>query len=71
MLNEKNMEFLKVKFGDTVLISNNEIVKVISRVGGARDPEANTLFQVANVDSGEIRFIDAAEVKAVLNDYGI
>tara|TARA_B100001250_G_scaffold55526_1_gene42936 strand:- start:858 stop:1067 length:210 start_codon:yes stop_codon:yes gene_type:complete len=58
--------FLKVKSGDTVLIGQDEIVKVISFVGGARDPDAPTLFQVSNVDSGEIKYINAAEVKEII-----
>ncbi len=50
-------EFLKVKPGDTVLVGKDEIAKVISFVGGARDPDFPTLFHVANVDSGEIKFV--------------
>ena len=60
-------EFLKVKPGDTVLIGENEIAKVLSYVGGARDPDAPTLFQVANVDSGEIKFVHGEEVKQILS----
>ncbi len=47
-------EFLKVKLGDTFL------------VGEARDPDSPTLFQVANVDSGEIKFVHGEEVKQIL-----
>ena len=60
-------EFLKVKPGDTVLIGEKEIVKVISFVGGARDPEVPTLFQVVDVDSGEIKFVHGEEVKQILS----
>ena len=50
-------EFLKVKPGDTVLVGEDEIAEVLSFVGGARDPDSPPpLFQVANVDSGEIKF---------------
>tara|TARA_Y100001968_G_scaffold327543_1_gene372795 strand:+ start:27 stop:173 length:147 start_codon:yes stop_codon:yes gene_type:complete len=42
-------DFLQVKPGDTVLVEEDEICKVLSFVGGARDPLAPTLFQVANV----------------------
>ena len=42
-------EFQKVKPGDTVLVGKDEIVKVLSFAGGARDPDSPTLFQVANV----------------------
>ena len=59
-------EFLKVKPGDTVLVGKDEIAKVLSFVGGARDPDSPTLFQVANVDSGEIKFVHGEEVKQIL-----
>jgi len=39
-------EFLKVKSGDTVLVGKDEIAKVLSFVGGARDPDSSTLFQI-------------------------
>ncbi len=61
-------EFLKVKSGDTVLIDGDQIAKVISIVGGARDPKANTLFQVANLDTDEIKYVDASLVKAIVSD---
>ena len=37
-------EFLKVKPGDTVLVGEDEIAKVLPFVGGARDPYALTHF---------------------------
>ena len=43
-------EFLKVKPGDTVLVGEDEIAKVLSFVVGARDPAASKLFQVTNLD---------------------
>ena len=60
-------EFLKVKPGDTVLVGEYETAKVLSFVGGARDPDAPTLFQVANVDSGEIKFVHGEEVIQILS----
>ena len=42
-------------------------MKVFSFVGGARDPDAPTLFQVANVDSGEIKYVYGEEVKQILS----
>ena len=60
-------EFLKVKPGDTVLVGKDEIAKVLSFVGGARDPDSPTLFQVTNVDSGEIKFVHGEEVKQILS----
>ena len=59
--------FLKVKAGDSVLIGDNEIAKVLNFVGGSRDPDAPTLFQAANVDTGEIHWVHAEDVKAIVS----
>ena len=61
--------FLKVKSRDTVLVGKDEICKVLSFVGGSRDPDAPSLFQVANVDTGEIKHVHAAEVKEIVSTY--
>ena len=61
--------FLKVKSRDTVLVGEDEICKVLSFVGGARDPLAPTLFQVANVDTGEIKFVHGDEVREIVSTY--
>tara|TARA_B100000214_G_scaffold358308_1_gene318703 strand:+ start:192 stop:521 length:330 start_codon:yes stop_codon:yes gene_type:complete len=63
---EEESLFLKVKSRDIVLIGENEICKVLSFVGGARDPLAPTLFQVVNVDTGEIKFVHGEEVKEIV-----
>ena len=42
-------KFLKVKLGDTVLVGEDEIAKVLSFVVGARDPAASKPFQVATL----------------------
>ena len=55
--------FLKVKVGDSVLIRENEIAKVLNFVGGSRDPDAPILFQAANIDTGEIHWVHAKDVK--------
>ena len=60
------MEFLKVKRGDTVLVGEDEIGKVLSFIGGARDPGIPTLFQVANIDTGEIHYVNANDVKEIV-----
>jgi len=60
-------EFLKVKPGDTVLVGDDEIAKVLSFVGGERDSDDPTLFQVANVDASEIKFVHGEEVKQILS----
>ena len=62
---EKSL-FLKVRSRDTFLVGENEICKVLSFIGGSRDPDAPSLFQVANVDTGEIKHVHAAEVKEIV-----
>ena len=72
-------EFLVVKPGDYVLIregmaSNNNknglndywVGQVINCIGGARNPNSWTLFQVANIDNGEIIIINADTVERIL-----
>ena len=59
--------FLKVKCGDTVLVGEYEIVKVLTFIGCARDPDLPTPFQVANVDSGEIYWVYAEGVKVIVS----
>ena len=63
---ENDPQFLKVRSRDTVLVGENEICKVLSFTGGSRDSETPSLFQVANVDTGEINHIHAAEVKKIV-----
>ena len=65
----KEPVFLKVRSKDTVLVGEDEICKVLSFVGGSRDPDAPSLFQVANVDTGEIKHVNAAEVKEIVSTY--
>ena len=71
-------EFLFVKSGDYVAIKNEEnyedtkknenywFGQVIDCIGGARNPNAWTLFQVANIDNGEITIINADIVEKIL-----
>ena len=61
--------FLKVKYRDTFLVGKKEICEVLSFVGVSRDPDAPSLFQVANVDTGEIKHVHAAEVKEIVSTY--
>ena len=56
-----------IKLGDTFVVGKDEIAKVLSFVGGAIDPDSPTLFLVANVDSGEIKFVHGEEVKQILS----
>ena len=66
---KKEPLFLNIKARDTVLVGEDEICKVLSFVGGARDPLAPTLFQVANVDTGEIKIVHGEEVKKIVCTY--
>ena len=72
-------EFLIVKPGDYVVIRNEQspdnnqkggldhwIGLVISCIGGARNPNSWTLFQVADIDNGEIIIINADTVERIL-----
>tara|TARA_B100000965_G_scaffold192682_1_gene160889 strand:- start:409 stop:663 length:255 start_codon:yes stop_codon:yes gene_type:complete len=72
-------EFLLVKPGDHVAIRNEKIPShtqnsrhenwiglVINCIGGARNPNSWTLFQVANIDNGEIIIINADTVERIL-----
>ena len=72
-------EFLLVRPGDYVVIKNEEncpdtkkrihdywIGYVINCIGGARNPNSWTLFQVANIDNGEIVIINADIVEKIL-----
>ena len=75
----ESYEFLIVKPGDYVVIrdgiaSDNSqngrheywVGQVINCIGGARDPNSWTLFQVANIDNGEIIIINADSVERIL-----
>ena len=72
-------EFLFVRPGDYVAIKNVEnceyikvknknywVGQVIDCIGGARNPNSWTLFQVANIDNGEISIINADIVEKIL-----
>ena len=72
-------EFLLVNPGDYVVIRdegppdntqnrwhNYWIGQVINCIGGARNPHSWTLFQVANIDNGEIVIINADTVERIL-----
>ena len=63
---ERQPLFLQVKYRDTVLLGENEICKVLSIVGSARDSLAPIIFQVVNLDTGEIKFVHGEEVKEIV-----
>jgi len=77
MPRQKVPDFLFVKYGDYVAIqeesslfvketNNCWIGQVINCIGGARNPDSWTLFQVINIDNGEISIINADTVKMIL-----
>ena len=71
-------DFLFVRPGDYVAIkkenckntkeknTNFWVGQVIDCIGGARNPNSWTLFQVANIDNGEITIINADIVEKIL-----
>ena len=71
-------DFLFVRPGDYVAIKkenrentteknkNYWVGQVIGCIGGARNPNSWTLFQVANIDNGEITIINADIVEKIL-----
>ena len=71
-------EFLFVRPGDYVAIkkekcentneknTNYWVGQVIDCIGGARNPNSWTLFQVANIYNGEITIINADIVEKIL-----
>ena len=71
--------FLFVKPGDHVVIRSEKppendqndqdnywIGQIINCIGGARNPNSWTLFQVADIDTGEIIIINADTVERIL-----
>ena len=79
MASSEAYEFLFVKPGDHVVIKNEKppgntqnvhheywIGQVINCIGGARNPNSWTLFQVADIDNGEIIIINADTVERIL-----
>jgi len=43
------------------------MAQVLHIEGGARDPSINSMFQVADVDNGVIRFVNGDEVLKILH----
>ena len=62
--------FLHVKAGMTVIVSDTEGARRMADViwvnGGARNPKVPTLFQVADVDTGVINWINADLVSHIV-----
>ena len=69
--------FLSVKTGDFVIVEAQPVGamektgdwwmgQVVFCEGGARNPEMNSLFQIADVDDGAIRWVCADEVTHIV-----
>ena len=76
---DSNRDFLRVRSGDFVLVEGSTkslggsdskwwIAQVLNVVGGARNPSANSLFQVINIDTGNIKYINADLVTRILQN---
>ncbi len=65
-MTNNEIDFLKAKAGAVVATDQDEIVKIISGVEGARDPDVNTLFQVVVLDTGVIKYINPDEIKGIV-----
>ena len=55
--------------GKRLLIFMEFHQQLLGDVYKRQDPDAPSLFQVANVDTGEIKTIHAAEVKEIVSTY--
>ena len=75
-------DFLAVKSGDFVVVEDDLLMMesspvdwwlghVIHVIGGARDPSQTSLLQVADVDTGRIKTINADLVKGILSSNGL
>ena len=51
-----------------MLYEKDQIGKIHTFIGGSRDLDAPKLFQVANEDSGEIRWIHGEEVTKIFSE---
>ena len=69
--------FLGIMPGDTVVVFEREAVvdssvsdwfmaTVLFVEGSARDPKAPSLFQVSDIDTGTIQFVNADQVERVM-----
>ena len=79
MISSEAHVFLFVKPGDHVVIRNEKplentkngrheywVGQVINCIGGARNPNSWTLFQVINIDNGDIIIVNADIVERIL-----
>ena len=66
---EEDPLFLKFKSVDSVLAGENEIFKRLYTVEGARYPHDPSIFQVANINSDEIKFAHGEEVLEIVSTW--
>ena len=71
-------DFLSVQLGDYVAIKNTHkfsssslegdywLGEIIDCIGGARNPNSWTLFQVMNIDNGEITIVNADTIEKIM-----
>ena len=66
-------EFLHVQCGDLVAVKLSRVKasdwwagQVLNRVGSSSDTIINTLFQVVDVDTGKVKFINADLVIGII-----
>ena len=75
---EQRPEFLDVKRGDFVIVQEPQTIAhaktdgwwmghVVWIEGGARNPDINSMFQIADVDDGAIRWVNGDEVLKILH----
>ena len=60
---------LKIRPGHAVLYEKDQIGKVLSFGVCSHDPDAPSLFQIANVDSGEISWVHGEKVLEIICEY--
>jgi len=69
--------FLSAKSGDVVIVWDNPsqlggestdwwMGQILWVDGGARDPKVPTLFQISDVDTGVVRWVNADQVQQVM-----
>lgn len=69
-------DFLRVKPGDVVAVEGETdgddawVAEVVFVEGSARDPKAPSLFQLSDLDTGVIRWVNADLVVGVIKPCG-
>ncbi len=61
--------FSKGRPGEAVLYEADQIGKVFTFIDGLRDPDTSILFQISNVDSGEILWIHGEDITELVREY--